>query len=131
VKQTLSHIQRLHQRKDFEGALKTKAITDKWLAIHCETNEHAEDCLGMVVTKRTVPKATARNRIKRQIREVFRTNQSPSPSSLNIVVRLRKAVLPAEMAEFRRVMSLLLMKVRNNKNDAPVSKIDKGISVSD
>ena len=131
MKQTLSHIQRLHQRKDFEGALKTKAITDRWLAIHCETNEHAVDCLGMVVAKRIVQKATARNRIKRQIREVFRTNKSQSPSSLNIVVRLRKGVLPTEMAEFRRVMSLLLMKVRNNKNGAPVSKIDKGISVSD
>ena len=121
MKQTLSYTQRLHQCDDFESVLKKKAVTEKWLAIHSVVNIQGKDRLGIVVSKRIVPKAVARNRIKRLIREAFRTNVSSNSRSSDVIVRLRKAVFPNETIEFKQTMSRLLKKVRMTENDAPVS----------
>jgi len=113
VSQSLNYSQRLHQREEFERALKSKAITDKWLALHIQPNTQAKARLGIVVSKRLVPKATSRNMIKRLIREEFRVQLSQS--SLNLVVRLRKNVLADEKVEFRKTLSSLLIKAGKRK----------------
>ena len=131
MKQSLSYVQRLHRREDFESALKVKPITEKWLAIHWEQNLTGKDRLGIVVSKRTIPQASKRNRIKRHIRELFRTSVYSKASSLNVVVRLRRNVLTDEISEFRQAASRLLMKVRLTQNDSPNSIVNKGLSISD
>ena len=131
MKQTLSYSQRLHYSAEFESALNTKPLIDKWLAVHWKINSKGKDCLGIVISKRTIPKATARNRIKRQIRELFRISRQNTASSLNIVIRIRKGVLAEETIEFRRTLSRLFMKVRLTENDAPIPSVHKGLSISD
>lgn len=108
VKRSLNYSQRLHQREEFESALKSRALIDKWLALHIQPNTQGLARLGIVVSKRIVPKATSRNMIKRLIREEFRTLLCQS--SLNLVLRLRKNVLTEEKVEFRRTLSNLLIK---------------------
>lgn len=129
MKQTLSYTQRLHNGEEFGRALKKKALIDKWLAVHWEQNTKETDCLGIVITKRTIPKATERNRIKRQIRELFRTSRYDSVNSLNIVVRVRKSVLAEEIKDFRQAMIGLFMKVRQIENDSPIPPDHKGLSI--
>jgi ribonuclease P protein component len=119
VKQTLSASQRLHDKEIFERTLKTKAFVEKWIAIHVELNAVGFDRLGMIVSKRVVPKASRRNLIKRLIREEFRTSAATSKHSYDLVVKIRKRFLPEETASFRRIMSHLFTKVRNKENDAP------------
>ena len=131
MKQTFSYAQRLHQCDDFDSVLKKKALTEKWLAIHSVVNVQGADRLGIVVSKRIVPKAVARNRIKRLIREVFRTSEKSISRSSDVVVRLRKAVLANETTEFKQTMSRLLKKVRMTENDAPVFITHKGLPISD
>lgn len=131
MKQTFSYSQRLHQSEVFEGALKTKAKVDKWLAVHSKSNSIGYDRLGIVVSKRIIPKASGRNRIKRLIREVFRKSLTSNLDTLDIVVRLRSKVLLDETIEFRQTMSRLLMKVRMAENDTPISIVHKKLSVSD
>jgi len=131
VKQPLSYSQRLHHREDFEAALKKKAISEKWLAVHLELNTKGTDRLGIIVTKRIISKAVARNKIKRQIREVFRTSRFSQTGAFDIVVRLRKNVLANETQEFRRTLSYLLMKARKTENDASAPNVHKDLSVSD
>ena len=131
MKQTLSYAQRLHEREDFERALNTVSVSEKWLAIHCVANCAGVERLGIVVTKRKVPKAVSRNQIKRLIREIFRMSPHEVGTSFDVVVRLRKNILAGETIEFRRAMSRLLMKVRKTENGAPVHIDHKGLPVSD
>ena len=129
--QAFSFSRRLHRRDEFEPALQKKALIDKWLALHSIINTSGSERLGIVVSKRVVAKAAARNRIKRIIREIFRQNVYEGVGSLDIVVRVRKNFNEDETVEFRRSLSRLLMKVRMTKDDAPVSIPHKGLSVSD
>jgi ribonuclease P protein component len=131
VNQKLTFFQRLHDRQDFERALKNRAFIDKWLAIHWEQNNSGVDRLGIVISKRTVKHAVARNKIKRLIREAFRTDDCQKKISYNVVIRLRKNVLAAESREFRRTISRLLTKVWMTENDSPILIVHKGLSISD
>ena len=54
--------------------------------------------MGLVVGKKNVPTAVGRNRVKRAVREIFRT--TPLPLSLDIIFLARKdadKLSPAEM----------------------------------
>jgi ribonuclease P protein component len=130
VNQTFSYKQRLHDPKIFAKTLKNKAIVDKWLAIHCVQNSEGHDRLGIIVSKRLVSKASARNTIKRHIREAFRTGLSTNAVSCDIVVRLRKEVTLVETVVFVRIMSRLLKKVRMTDYDSPDSIVHQRLSVS-
>lgn len=108
VKHTFHYSQRLHERVEFESALKSKALIEKWLAFHTLPSKTGTSRLGIVVSKRIIPKAISRNRIKRLIREEFR-NQTAT-KAFDVVVRLRKNVLAEEKVEFRRSLANLFIK---------------------
>jgi ribonuclease P protein component len=108
LKQTLSYAQRLHQGDNFESVLKTKPLSQNWLALHCQPNEQGVARIGIVISKRIVSKATSRNRIKRLIREEFR--KQSCQESINFVFRLRKNVLAEEKVEFGITLSSLIAK---------------------
>lgn len=112
MSQTFLFSQRLHRRDEFERTLKNKALIDRWLALHSEKNSVGSERLGIVVSKRVVAKAVARNRIKRVIREVFRQTPPVDLSALDLVVRIRRSLSNEETVEFRRALSCLLMKTR-------------------
>jgi ribonuclease P protein component len=131
VSQKFPFSKRLHRPEEFERVLRNSALTDKWLALHSTENSIGSHRLGIIVSKRVVAKAVARNRIKRVIREVFRQSSLVEINTLDLVVRLRRNLREEETMEFRRTLSRLLMKVRIIKDDAPVLIPDKGLSVSD
>ncbi len=66
--------------------------------------------LGIVISKRIVPKAISRNGLKRLIREEFRIQNCQK--SINLVFRLRSKVLKEEKVEFRRTLSSIIAKAR-------------------
>jgi len=91
--------------------------------------EQVADCrLGLAIAKKTVPKASQRNRIKRQIREAFRhfqpsqqaklchceyaghvmQSETARRSALDIVVLARSAAANASKAELRASIEQLL-----------------------
>ncbi|MBO6703303.1 MAG: ribonuclease P protein component [Pseudomonadales bacterium] len=59
-------------------------------------NHRGFNRLGMVVSKKSVPLAVDRNRIKRQIRETFRKTLTDTPVCLDVVVLTRSKVRTAE-----------------------------------
>ena len=129
--QTFSFNQRLHKKESFENALKTKALVDRWLAVYIQPNKAGVDRLGIVVSKRLVPKASGRNRIKRLIREEFRSYSCHRENAFDVVVKLKRSFLPEDTSLFRNTISYLLKKVRMKQNDAHVIILDKRLPISD
>ncbi len=58
---------------------------DKWFTVLCRKNNLATARLGLAISKKQCKKATARNRLKRIIRESFRHHQD-ALEGLDIVV---------------------------------------------
>jgi len=60
-----------------------------------------EPRLGLAVSRKVSPTAVGRNRIKRQVRESFRTRQASLPG-IDIVVMARREAAGAPSAQLRR-----------------------------
>ena len=105
--------QRIRQSSDFELAFRQKSFTNKWFSIHLVENNHKISRLGLVVSKRVLPKSVNRNFVKRLIRETFRLNSYQLPP-LDFVVRLRRNLNKESSVEARVALSQLMLSVNNN-----------------
>jgi ribonuclease P protein component len=108
---TFSSSQRVRQSKEFEQAFRNKAYTNKWFAIHLRESELEFARLGMVVSKRTMPKSVHRNFAKRLIREIFRNYSSQFPA-LDYVVRIRRKLTKDSSAEARSALLQLMLSIK-------------------
>lgn len=60
------------------------------VVVHCGTDENSTECLvGFVVPKRAIPHATARNRVKRQLRHLMRSRLTSMPQGGRVVIRVQ------------------------------------------
>lgn len=112
VTQKFSHSKRIHRSDEFERILKSKAITNRWVALHSSKNEVGLDRLGVIVGKRVASKAVTRNRIKRVIRETFRLSLAESGNAIDIIIRVKRPLISSENQEFRLALSRLLINAR-------------------
>ena len=71
----------------FEKATRSR---DKWFTVLCRKNTVGTGRLGLAISKKQCKKATARNRLKRIIRESFRHHQE-ALEGLDIVVMNKAA----------------------------------------
>jgi ribonuclease P protein component len=108
INQSLPSRCRIRQRKDFEQALRNNALTNKWFAVHLVDTANGYARLGMIVSKRTMPKAVARNFAKRLIRECFRQNLTVLPA-LDFVIRIRRNLTQNTSLEARIALIALLL----------------------
>lgn len=97
----------MRQRAGFESALRTDGLSNKWFAVHVQKNECGFARLGIIASKRVMPKAVTRNYVKRIIREEFRRN-FPCGYSLDVLVRARRQLQPETAAEGRSALLQLL-----------------------
>jgi ribonuclease P protein component len=67
--------------------------------------------LGMIVSKRTMPKAVSRNFAKRLVREVFRRD-SPAVGGWDVLVQARKQIGAGTSEEGRKALKQLLQAVQ-------------------
>lgn len=99
---------RIKQRKDFEQGLRNTSLINKWFAVHLVKTANGYARLGMVVSKRTMPKSVARNYAKRLIRECFRQNLTVLPE-LDFVIRIRRNLTQNTSSEARSALISLLL----------------------
>lgn len=85
-----SRCYRLSRREGFSRILQKKPSSNTWFAVHTQANTLDHARLGVSVSKRNVPSAVQRNKIKRLVRESFRIH-AVKIASYDFVVRLRKS----------------------------------------
>lgn len=111
AKQTLPVCRRIRQRTEFEQVFRAERLTNKWFAIYVRKNDSGFARLGIVASKRTMPKAVSRNLAKRMIREAFRRGFSAG-CTIDIVVRAKRQIRPENLAEGRLALEQLLQAVQ-------------------
>ena len=109
--QTLPSSRRIRQRAEFEQGFRADRLTNKWFMVYARKNESGFSRLGLVVAKKTIPKAVARNFAKRLVREVFRCNFSTG-IALDVIVRAKREINAANSAESRQALVRLLEALR-------------------
>lgn len=100
---------RLTRAREFELVLRRPEARLKAgpLRLNLVFNRMHHARLGLIVGKRAVARASARNRIKRVIRDRFRTAQNELPS-VDMVIRV---VAPVDRARLHRHLDRLLAEV--------------------
>ena len=102
---------RIRQRREFERAFSTKALSNKWFSIHIIDSEHETPRLGMVVSKRIMPKSVTRNFAKRLIRELFRHCIAELPVK-NFVVKVRRSLNSQSSGEAKLALLQLMQSTK-------------------
>lgn len=102
---------RLLKPDEFKAAFERgRRINESVLAAVVCSNPHDHARLGLAVAKKSVPLATARNRIKRQVRESFRLHQHRLPA-VDIVILTRPGILKAGAADLRSALDALWRRI--------------------
>ena len=100
----------MKQRAEFDLALRASCSANKWYAVCLRKNKYGFARLGVIVSKKIIPKATARNFVKRMIREIFRCNFSVD-FPLDVVVRAKRQAPFETLAESRLALITLFQSV--------------------
>ncbi len=86
-------------------------VNGKWFQVYAKPNDVSDARLGVVVSKRTMPRAVDRNYCKRLVREVFRAERG-TLSGIDFVVWPRIAVTRDAFVGARAEARDLLRRVR-------------------
>lgn len=87
--QGFSRRQRLLKAAEYEAVFNHRcAVRTAYFQVLAKPNELGQARLGMIVSKRLLPNAVDRNRVRRRIREAFRLAAANLPG-LDLVVRLQ------------------------------------------
>lgn len=111
IKQTLPIYRRIRQRAEFEQALRANRQINKWFVIYVWENASGYARLGIIASKKTMPKAVNRNFVKRLIRDVFR-RLFPAGCALDVVVRAKRQINPENSDEVRLALAQLFKAAR-------------------
>lgn len=102
---------RLLRENGFDHVIRAENIADKQFKIFFVRNDKKNARLGMVVGKKTLSGAAARNRLKRIIRETFRQHHIKL-CKLDVVVMVRRAY-PKERGAQAGDLKMLFSRVEN------------------
>jgi len=86
-------------------------ISNKYILILGRKTPMGSARLGVIVSKKNVARATARNRVKRVIREAFRTTKSLLPSC-DLVILSRKGLDSLDNEKCRACIEELLEEIK-------------------
>jgi ribonuclease P protein component len=107
----LSKSYRLLKPAEFKATLKSSTRwRDDFFGVYAIPNPHPYGRLGIVVSRKTSPRAVVRNRVKRQIRESFRC-QKEKFSGLDVVVVASPRAGKAELISLRASLQQIWEKV--------------------
>ncbi len=102
----LSRQNRLTKRKDFETLFKRgKVVYGRHAQMRVmPTEKTSETRIAVVISAKTEKSAVARNRVKRQTREVLRLAMSQVKPGYDVAITLRASFVPLTYDEKRNVL---------------------------
>jgi len=103
---SFSYREKLHSQADFNRVFKKgRKLENKAVKILALNRKDSLDMrrLGLVTSKK-VGKAVARNRAKRRLREIFRTNKHLLESGLDLVFIIKPAAASLNYADLQRTV---------------------------
>lgn len=109
----LYRVQRLRNRDQFRKVYEQgRFVSNRLLAIHFFPREKSISKVGFAAGKR-LGNAVCRNRCKRRMRELFRTNQSLLTNEYDMIFIARKAMLKSSWLELLSAGRDALAKIRH------------------
>lgn len=112
-KEGFSRRHRFVQRGSFGPVLRSsRKIRGRLAVLHAVTGAGSASRLGIALTRRLVPSALERNRVKRIVRETFRRHEAKD-AGLDCVVTLRSRFDPSTAEELRAEVAALFDQLRN------------------
>ncbi|MBU1102626.1 ribonuclease P protein component [Patescibacteria group bacterium] len=103
----------LSKEKDFQIVFAGgKIIQDEYLIVRARTNGLGDSRWGLVVSAKVDRRAVARNRLRRQMREIIRKNSARLVSGLDVVVIAKKALVGKKFKEIENNLLALLKEIR-------------------
>ena len=96
---------------DFNNAFLQKGIKNKWFTVYAVDSKHSFARLGLVISKKTIPKSVSRNLAKRLARELFRNNSRCLPP-LDFIVRIRRNLTNDACPEAKEALLQLIQRVK-------------------
>jgi ribonuclease P protein component len=119
--QTFRPHERIRDPADFRRAFDRKrSVSDSVLIVYGVENGLDHPRLGISVTRKKVRRATARNRIKRLIREAFRQTKAALPFGVDLIVLPRTSDL--NLAAIRQSLETLTRDVARRLRLSPSSR---------
>jgi ribonuclease P protein component len=85
--------QRIPRSEGYGQCLKSHVLSDKYYKLFFLPNNSKKARLGIVVAKRYIPNSVNRNKVKREIRELFRVHQIKR-CGIDLVVMARNGERP-------------------------------------
>jgi ribonuclease P protein component len=115
MKETLGPQERIRKRKDFLFLYKKgKRYRGKYFNLIYLSNDFSFSRMAVIVSKK-VGNAVKRNKIKRQMRTLFRRNKSLLKAPLDIIIIAKKEILESSWLTLKRdYFSALESIIQNN-----------------
>ena len=93
---------RLQKDKEFESVFrKGKASKGKFLFLKLKRNKLQISRFGFIIGKKISKKATVRNKIKRQLREIVRENLNNVKSGFDVVIVTKPGIINKNYQEIK------------------------------
>lgn len=107
----MKHTVSLKQNHEFRRLYtKGKTAASPYMAIYCRKNRRPQSRLGLT-TGVKLGNAVCRNRVRRRLREVYRTNETRLLPGWDIVIVARVKAVYARYAELERSFLMLIGKL--------------------
>ena len=102
----LPHAHRMVDAEDFRSTIRRGSRAgNAMVVVHCRTDVDSDERLvGFVVPKREIPRATGRNRVRRQLRHLMRARVGALPPGARVVVRVHAEALGHDSTELGRAL---------------------------
>ncbi len=106
----MSRNRRLRNSEDFTAVFRFQhQASSLHLQIYAKPNHLSYSRIGLVVSKKFERRAVNRNKIKRLLRETFRTFQEKSDATgMDWVMRLKRPISKIDSAQFTAEIKLLM-----------------------
>jgi len=104
---------RLKKKKDFEKLFKEgKSFSEKFLVLKINKNNLNNNRFGFIVSKKISKKAVARNKIKRQLREIVRKEINNYQKGFDVAVIALPGIESKNFEEMSQALERILKKIK-------------------